>query len=69
MDDMKDCLKSEWVKHWKDSLGNPMKKPCRVNKKNLDLMDISMDYLDENMCWACWPDEGTEEVSAKTAST
>jgi hypothetical protein len=31
-------------------------------------MDISMDYLDENMCWDCWPDEVTEEVDAKMVS-
>jgi hypothetical protein len=47
---MKDCLESEWVKHWKDSLGNPIKKSCQVMKMYLDLMDISMDYLDKNMC-------------------
>jgi hypothetical protein len=67
-DNMIDQLVSDWVKHWKDSLGNPTKKPCRVMKTYLDLMDISMDYLDENMCWDCWPDKDTEEVGAKTVS-
>ncbi len=66
--DMKDWLEAEWLKHWKDSLGNPTKKPCRIMKAYLDLMDISMDYLDENMCWDCWPDEDREKINAKMAS-
>jgi hypothetical protein len=65
---MKDHLKSDWVHRWKDSLGNPTKKPCQVMKTYLDLLDISMDYLDKNMCWDCWPDKDMEEIDAKTAS-
>jgi hypothetical protein len=67
LDNMKDCLKLEWVQQWKNSLGNPTKKPCRVMKAYLNLLDISMDYLDKNMCWDCWPDKDTEEINAKTA--
>jgi hypothetical protein len=66
---MKDHLESEWVKHWKDSLGKPTKKPCQVMKRYLDFMDISVDYLDKNMCWNGWPDKDKEEVDTKTAST
>jgi hypothetical protein len=65
---MKDHLESEWVQQLNDSLGNLMKKPCQVNKAYLDLLDISMDYLDENMCCDCWPDEDAEKIDAETAS-
>jgi hypothetical protein len=67
LDDMKDHLESEWVQYWKDSLGNPMKKPCRVMKAYLDLMDVSMDYLDKNMCWDFRPDKDMEEIDAEMA--
>ncbi len=65
---MKYHLETEWVKRWKDSHGNQTKKPCMVMKTYLDLMDISMDYLDKKMCWDCWLDKDTEEIGAKTVS-
>jgi hypothetical protein len=38
-------------------------------KAYLDLLDISMDYLDENIFWDCWPDKDAREIDTKTAST
>jgi hypothetical protein len=37
-------------------------------KMYLDIMDISMDYFDKNMCWDCCPDKDTEEIDAEMAS-
>jgi hypothetical protein len=37
-------------------------------KTYLDLMDISIDYLDKNMCQDCCLDKDREEVDTKTES-
>ncbi len=36
-------------------------------KAYLDLMDVSMDYLDKNMCWDFRPDKDMEEIDAEMA--
>jgi hypothetical protein len=56
-DDTKDRIESDWLARWKSSLGNPNRKPRRVMKAYLDLMDMMVDDLDAQMCWECWPDE------------
>ena len=55
--DTKDRIESDWIARWKSSLGNPNRKPRRVMKAYLDLMDITMDDLDEQICWDCWPED------------
>jgi hypothetical protein len=46
----------------------PNEKPCKVMIAYLDLLDISMDNLDKNMCWDCWPDKDVGEIDAEKAS-
>ena len=29
-------------------------------KAYLDLLDITMDDLDDQMCWDCWPEDDVE---------
>jgi hypothetical protein len=53
LDDMKDKMELEWLEHWKGALGNPSRKPHHVMKAYLDLLDISVNNLDEQMCWDC----------------
>ena len=60
-DDVKDRIESDWVAHWHLAIGNPKKNPHRVMKTYLDLLDITVDDLDEQMCWDCWP-EGNDVI-------
>jgi hypothetical protein len=65
-DEVKDEIESDWVTRWKDRLGNP-RKPRRVMKTYIDLLDISVDALDENMCWECWPEDDEPDDFLDTA--
>ena len=66
--DMKDRIESDWLALWRGSLRNPNRKPRRVLKAYLDLMDMMMDNLDDQMCWECWPDEEIEAADVPTDS-
>jgi hypothetical protein len=57
----------EWVARWRSAIGNPKQNPRRVMKTYLDLLDITVDDLDDQMCWDCWP-EG-EDVYDFTSDT
>jgi hypothetical protein len=63
-EDMKDKVELAWLKRWKGSLGNPSRKPRRVMKAYLDLLDTSLDEVDEQMCWECWPNNDDETIVA-----
>ena len=63
-EDMKDKVESAWLERWKGSLGNPSRKPRRVMKAYLDLLDTSLDKVDEQMCWECWPNNDNETIVA-----
>ena len=65
---MKDRIEADWIARWRGSLGNLNRKPRRVMKAYLDLMDMTMDDLDDQMCWECWPDEEIETVDVPTDS-
>ena len=54
-DDAKDRIESGWIERWRLAVGNPSKKPRRVMKAYLDLLDLTVDDLDDQMCWECWP--------------
>ena len=58
------CRKLEevWLQRWKDKLGHPNRTPGKVLRVYLDTLDISIDELDHQMCWDCWPlDDNVEE--------
>ena len=61
LDGLRDKIETDWVARWQSAMGNPTRKPRRVMKAYLDLLDISMDDLDDQMCWDCWP-EGDDMV-------
>ena len=68
-DDVKDRIESDWVAHWRSAIGNPKKNPRRVMKTYLDLLDTTVDDLDEQMCWDCWPEgNDIDDVAANTPS-
>lgn len=40
-----------------------------TSRHDLDLLDISMDDLDEQMCWECWPEgDDVDDISAGNVS-
>jgi hypothetical protein len=55
--EMKDKIKEAWLAHWKRKLGNPSKKPRSVMKAYIDYLDSTVDVIDEQMCWECWPED------------
>jgi hypothetical protein len=50
-----DKIETAWLQRWKDKLGNLSRLLCKIMKAYLDYMDISMEVLDEQMDWDCWP--------------
>ena len=55
-------LEEAWLKRWKKQLGHPSRPPGMVLRAFLDTMDMSIDELDHQMCWDCWPlDDDMEE--------
>ncbi len=55
--DEKDRIEAAWLKKHKVALGNPSRNPRRVMKTYIDLLDTTMDEVDEQMCWDCWPED------------
>ncbi len=49
----KDKLEHDWLNHCRGALGNPSKTPRRVMRANIDYLDISVDALDDQICWDC----------------
>jgi hypothetical protein len=58
-------VETEWLACWKGDLGNPSRKPWRVMKAYLDLLDMTVDDLDDQMCWECWPDDNDVNIVDK----
>ncbi len=65
LDDTKNKVETEWLARWKGDLGNPSRKPRHVMKAYLDLLDMSVDDLDDQMCWEYWPDNNDISVVDK----
>ena len=55
-DEVKDKIESEWLARWRSAVGNPKRNPRRVMKTYLDPLDITVDGLEDQMCWDCWPE-------------
>ncbi len=69
LEDVKDKIESEWVAHWRSAIRNPKWNPRQVMKTYLDLLDITVDDLDKQMCWDCWPEgDDLKDVAADTPS-
>ena len=54
--DAKDKIEAKWIERWSAAVGNPTKEPHWVMKACMDLLDLTVDDLDEQMCWDCWPE-------------
>jgi hypothetical protein len=65
LNDMKEKIEATWLEKWKGDLRNPTRNPCRDMKAYLNLLDTTVDDVDEQMCWECWPeDDGQHESDA-----
>jgi hypothetical protein len=67
-EDTKDRIESDWLARWKGSLGNPSRKPRRVMRAYMDLLDMTMEDLDEQICWECWPEDDVDDDGVLQAS-
>ena len=65
--DTKDKIKEAWLACWKSELGNPSKKPRRVMKAYIDYLDSTVDAVDKQMCWECWPEDDGGDVFKDSA--
>ncbi len=66
-DDMEDRIEADWITRWRSAVGNLNRKPHQVMTAYLDLLDMTVDELDDQMCWDCWPDENSADVNETTA--
>jgi hypothetical protein len=67
--DTKDKIETVWLLKWKDKLKNPSRTLCKVMKAYMELLDTTVDAIDEQMCWECWPeDNDVEEVESSDDS-
>jgi hypothetical protein len=55
-DAMKDKVKAAWLDHWKTHLNKPSCTPWTVMWAYLDMMDMTVEDLDGQLCWDCWPE-------------
>jgi hypothetical protein len=62
----KDKLEHNWLKRWCGALGNPSKTPCRIMRAYIDYLGISVDALDSQICWDCWPEDDADDALVTT---
>ena len=68
-DKAKANLEAAWLDRWSSKLGAPSHSPGMVMQAYLDDMDLTLDDLNAQMCWECWPSNDTpfEEVESTSA--
>jgi hypothetical protein len=55
-------LEEAWLLGWEDQLGKLSCALGNILQTFLDNMDKSLDKLDDQMCWECWPaDDNNKE--------
>jgi hypothetical protein len=62
-DNMKNKVETEWLTRWKGDLCKPSRKPWCIMKAYLDFLDMTVNDLDDQMCWECWPDNNDVDVA------
>ena len=65
-DKSKANLEAAWLDRWCSKLGTPSRSPRTVMRAYLDDMDLTLDDLDAQMCWDCWPDDDTPFAEVET---
>ncbi len=59
----KDKLEYEWVKCWCTAMSTKI--PQRDLRAYIDLLNITMDELNHQLCWECWPDKDAPEADVE----
>jgi hypothetical protein len=54
--DAKDKMENKWVQCWRKSMGIT-KIPHRVMRAYVDLLNLTVNELDKQLCWECWPED------------
>ena len=65
--DAKDKMEYEWVQCWRKSMGST-KIPHRVMQAYADLLNLTVDELDKQLCWECWPVDSDDDSGNKTSA-
>ena len=64
----KDDLEQAWLSQWRKTGGKIGKKPRQVLCAYADLLDFTVNKVDDQFCWDCWPnvtdDHPTSDASA-----
>ena len=68
-DKAKAPLEAAWLDCWSSKLGTPSRSPCTVMRAYLDKVDITLNDLDAQMCWDCWPPDDTLFAEVELDST
>jgi hypothetical protein len=50
-------IEQAWLERWHAQLGKPSRTPCIVMRAYFDSMDITIEDLDAQMSWECWPED------------
>jgi hypothetical protein len=50
-------IEQAWLEHWHAQLGKPSRTPRTVMRAYLDSMDITIEDLNAQMSWECWPED------------
>jgi hypothetical protein len=54
-DRTREKLETTWLDCWRAQLGKPSRTPRMVMQAFFDEMDMTLEDLDVQMCWNCWP--------------
>ena len=68
-DKAKATLEAAWLDRWSSKLGTPFCSPRTVMRAYLNKVDITLNDLDDQMCWDCWPPDDTPFAEVKLDST
>jgi hypothetical protein len=53
----KEKVEAAWLARWHAHLDKPTRTPRTVMRAYLDTMDMTVEDLDGQLCWDCWPDD------------
>ena len=56
-DKAKANLEAVWLDRWSSKLGTSSRSPRTVMRAYLNDMDLTLNDLDAQMCWDCWPND------------
>jgi hypothetical protein len=68
-DKAKANLEASWLDRWSSKLGTPSRSLRTVMQTYLEDMDITLDDLDAQMYWDCWPTDDTPFAEVEMDST